>query len=118
MVEGKKFYRSSGGYYYKKKANGDKVRISKEEYLKGKGISGYKKKSGSPKKKSGSPKKNKSRAGYSKDKCRSHLSDKIGTNMKDFEKGKWQSRKQALAVSYSQVNTTHPQCERYFPKPN
>jgi hypothetical protein len=93
------------------------VRISKEEYLKGKGISGYMKKSAS-KKKSGSPKrKSGSRKGFSKDKCRSHLSNKISTNMKEFEQGKWQSRKQALAVSYSQVNTAYPRCKRYFPKP-
>jgi hypothetical protein len=107
------YLRSSGGYYYKKNSNGEKIRISKEKYLKnkksGKKTSGKK---GSPKRRSGS------RVGYSKKKCRSHLSDKIGYNMKEFEDGKWKNRKQALAISYSQVNTDYPYCKRYFPKPN
>jgi hypothetical protein len=107
------YSRSSGGYYYKILASGNKVRVSKDEYLKNhKSKAKYSKSkaSKSPKKRAGT--------GYTKDACRELLTDKISLNMGEFSEGKWKNRKQALAVSYSQINTQHPKCKRFFPKPN
>ena len=44
--------------------------------------------------------------------CKKRLSDKIRINMKEFKLGKFKSRQQALAVSYSQVSKKHPACKR------
>ena len=113
------YNRSSGGYYYKTLASGKKVRVAKDEYLKnlknrGKKHSGkkYSKVKKIPQKRSGS------RSRYTKDNCRELLSDQISLNMREFGDGKWKNRKQALAVSYSQINTQYPKCERFFPTPN
>ena len=56
-----------------------------------------------------SKKKSKSRSPRSK-RCHKLLQEKI--NMKEYEKGKYKSRGQALAVSYSQVKKRHPSCKR------
>jgi len=106
------YTRSSGGYYYKTLASGKKIRVSKDEYLKNKKSKSkkYSKTKKTPHKKSGSK--------YSKDKCQELLSDKISINMGEFKEGKWKNRKQALAVSYSQVNNKYPKCEKFFPYPN
>jgi hypothetical protein len=45
-------------------------------------------------------------------KCRDWLQDKISINMKEYNKGRWVSRAQAVAVSYSQVKNKHPECKR------
>ena len=36
--------------------------------------------------------------------------------MKELKKGRWVSRAQAIAVSYSQVKKSHPQCKRSLAK--
>lgn len=42
--------------------------------------------------------------------CRKYLSDKIRTNIK---KDKW-GHKQAIAISYSQVQKQYPKCKKIF----
>jgi len=54
--------------------------------------------------------------GSVKSKCRQWLQDKIKVNMKELKKGRWVSRAQAVAVSYSQVKKSHPQCKRSLAK--
>ena len=44
--------------------------------------------------------------------CRKHVQGKIGYNMKEFKKGKWKSKAQAIAVSFSQVQRERPGCKR------
>ena len=46
--------------------------------------------------------------------CQSKLKNKIRINMSEYKKGRFSSRKQALAVSYAQVNKKSPGCKRYF----
>ena len=46
--------------------------------------------------------------------CNDMLKNKIATNMKEYKKGRFSSRQQALAVSYSQVKKASPYCKRYF----
>ena len=46
--------------------------------------------------------------------CKNKLSDKIKVNMEEYKKGRWQSRKQAVAVSYNQVKKKNPGCKKYF----
>ena len=36
--------------------------------------------------------------------------------MKELKKGRWVSRAQAVAVSYSQVKKSHPECKRSLAK--
>jgi hypothetical protein len=36
--------------------------------------------------------------------------------MKELKKGRWVSRAQAIAVSYSQVKNSHSQCKRSLAK--
>ena len=51
--------------------------------------------------------------------CKKRLSNKIAKNIREFKKGKFKSRKQAIAVSYSQIKKEFPYCKRYFkPKPS
>lgn len=45
--------------------------------------------------------------------CKADVSKKIGTNMKEYEKGAYKSRKQAIAVSYSQVQKARPACNAF-----
>jgi D-Tyr-tRNAtyr deacylase len=49
-------------------------------------------------------------------KCREYLSAKIKKNMAEYKKGKYSSRMQAVAVSYSQVKKAHPNCTRALSK--
>ena len=46
--------------------------------------------------------------------CKKLLSNKIARNIREFKKGKYKSRKQAIAVSYSQIKKEYPYCKRYF----
>ncbi len=51
-----------------------------------------------------------------KSKCKQWLQDKIKINMEEYKKGRWVSRAQAVAVSYSQVKKKHPNCKRSLAK--
>jgi hypothetical protein len=62
-------------------------------------------------KRSGSRKK---RSSHTKSACQTKLKNKIRINMGEYKKGKFSSRKQALAVSYSQVKKKSPGCKRFF----
>ncbi len=62
-------------------------------------------------KRSGSRKKRSSRAKRS---CQTKLKNKIRINMTEYKKGRFSSRKQALAVSYAQVKKKYPSCKKYF----
>ena len=53
-----------------------------------------------------------SRKSSRKSQCRKWLSDKIGINMAELKKGRWVSRSQAIAVSYSETNKKHPSCKK------
>jgi hypothetical protein len=64
----------------------------------------------------GSRKRSSNKRGSVKSKCRQWLQDKIKKNMKELKKGRWVSRAQAIAVSYSQVKKSHPQCKRSLAK--
>jgi hypothetical protein len=46
--------------------------------------------------------------------CNEMLKNKIATNMKEYKEGRFSSRQQAIAVSYSQVKKASPYCKRYF----
>lgn len=46
--------------------------------------------------------------------CKDKLNEKIRKNMNEYKKGKIKSRRQALAISYSQVKRKIPQCTTYF----
>tara|TARA_R100001163_G_C5068418_1_gene208673 strand:- start:2338 stop:2496 length:159 start_codon:yes stop_codon:yes gene_type:complete len=46
--------------------------------------------------------------------CKRRLQKKINQNMKEYEAGKFVSRSQALAVSYSQVNKQYPKCQKFY----
>jgi len=58
-----------------------------------------------------SPKKNLKRT---KSACNLALRKKIRLNMDEYKRGRYSSRQQALAVSYSQINKNNPYCRRYF----
>ena len=47
-----------------------------------------------------------------KSKCKQHLNKKISINMKEYKRGLFKSRKQAIAVSYSQTLKKHPRCKK------
>ncbi len=49
-------------------------------------------------------------------KCRKYLSEKIKINMNELKNGRFKNRKQAIAVSYSQVKKDHPACRRFLNK--
>ena len=51
-----------------------------------------------------------------KSRCRKILSKKIGINIGELHAGRYSSRAQAIAVSYSQVKKSNPKCSRYFTK--
>lgn len=44
-------------------------------------------------------------------KCKKYLQKKIKINMHEYKKGRFVSRKQALAVSYSQTRKKYPRCK-------
>ena len=46
--------------------------------------------------------------------CKDLLKEKVGINMGEYEDGRFVSRKQAIAVSYSQVKKINPSCGKYF----
>ena len=46
--------------------------------------------------------------------CNDLLKNKIRVNMKELKDGRFVSRQQAIAVSYSQVKKSSPYCKRYF----
>lgn len=46
--------------------------------------------------------------------CQNSLKRKIGININEYKKGRFISRQQAVAVSYSQVKKSRPSCSRYF----
>ena len=48
----------------------------------------------------------------SKSKCRKYLQDKISINIDEYKTGRYSSRSQAIAVSYSQVLKKHPKCKK------
>ena len=45
-------------------------------------------------------------------KCRDLLGKKIGVNMRELSQGRWKSRTQAIAVSYSEAGKLMPSCKR------
>ena len=49
-----------------------------------------------------------------KSRCRKRLNDKIKINMKEYEHGLFKTRKQAIAVSYSQTLKNYPRCKKSF----
>ena len=56
----------------------------------------------------------KSKRKLNKVQCKKKLSSKIATNMREYKKGVFVSRAQAIAVSYSQIKKKYPECKRYF----
>ena len=49
-----------------------------------------------------------------KSRCQSYLKRKIRANMDEYKRGRFSSRSQALAVSYSQTKKKLPYCSRYL----
>ena len=45
-------------------------------------------------------------------KCRDLLGKKIGVNMRELSQGRWKSRTQAIAVSYSEAGKLMPRCKK------
>ena len=54
------------------------------------------------------------RSSRGKRSCQTKLKNKIRINMAEYKKGRFSSRKQALAVSYAQVKKKSPSCKKYF----
>ena len=54
------------------------------------------------------------RSSRGKRSCQTKLKNKIRINMAEYKKGRFSSRKQALAVSYAQVKKKSPICKKYF----
>jgi hypothetical protein len=52
----------------------------------------------------------------SPDECRDFFQYKISKNMKEYELGRWKSRKQAIAVSYSETEHIYPKCHKTLSK--
>ena len=50
---------------------------------------------------------------YTKNRCQNLLKKKISINMKEYNAGKFVSRPQAVAVSYSQVRKSFPGCNKF-----
>jgi hypothetical protein len=48
--------------------------------------------------------------------CKKRLQKKIEINVKEYESGRFVSRAQAIAVSYSQINKKFPECRKYYAK--
>ena len=46
--------------------------------------------------------------------CKDLLKEKVGINMGELKNGRFVSRQQAIAVSYSQVKKMKPLCGKYF----
>lgn len=45
-------------------------------------------------------------------KCKKYLRDKIAININEYKQGRYTSKAQAIAVSYSQIRKKHPSCKR------
>jgi hypothetical protein len=43
--------------------------------------------------------------------CKAELKEKIKINTREYNNGKYSSRKQAIAVAYSQIKKKYPQCK-------
>jgi len=56
----------------------------------------------------------KSKPFYTKNRCQGLLKKKISINMKEYNSGKFVSRPQAVAVSYSQVRKSFPGCNKFI----
>lgn len=48
--------------------------------------------------------------------CSDMIAEKIAINMKEYKRGKFQSRKQAIAVAYAQVKKSYPSCRSTITK--
>lgn len=71
----------------------------------------------SPKKSSKPSKKQshkRSKPFYTNNRCQGLLKKKISINMKEYNAGKFVSRPQAVAVSYSQVRKSFPRCNKFI----
>jgi len=44
--------------------------------------------------------------------CKNYLKKKISKNMKEYKKGRYSSRKQAITVSYSQLRKKYKKCKK------
>jgi hypothetical protein len=44
--------------------------------------------------------------------CKNALKKKVEINIKEYKKGRYVSRAQAVAVSYSQIKKKYPKCSR------
>jgi len=51
---------------------------------------------------------------YTNNRCQGLLKKKISINMKEYNAGKFVSRPQAVAVSYSQVRKSFPGCNKFI----
>lgn len=51
---------------------------------------------------------------YTNNRCQGLLKKKISINMKEYNAGKFVSRPQAVAVSYSQVRKSFPRCNKFI----
>lgn len=124
-----KYYRTTKGLYYKILTDGTKKRISKDVYLSKvtseKQISKHRSRSHSNsnnrKKNHSSYSRNKSKSrnitkSAAKKSCQQKLSTKIRNNIKEYNLGKYSSRKQAIAVSYSEFNKSYPECNKFYRK--
>ena len=49
-------------------------------------------------------------------KCRKYLGKKIGINIAEYNRGRWVSREQAIAVAYSEVLNKFPHCKQHLKK--
>lgn len=58
--------------------------------------------------------KKRSRKMSTKDKCKKYLQKKIKENLGEYKRGRYVSRKQAIAVSYSQAKSKYPKCRSVF----
>jgi hypothetical protein len=56
----------------------------------------------------------KSKPFYTKNRCQNLLKKKISINMKEYKDGKFVSRPQAIAVSYSQVRKSFQGCKKFI----
>ena len=50
------------------------------------------------------------------EKCLSFLKRKIAININEYKQGRWKTRQQAIAVSYSQTRDKYPKCAKFFEK--
>lgn len=98
------YKRTEKGYYYKTLSTGEKVRVSREEFIRNKGkmaVHDHK------------DKKVVSNNPFVQ--CSTLLSSKVGKNLHEYYKeGKYKNRKQALAVSYQQTYNKYPVCKLYL----